>query len=526
MKLKRVLIGGVCVLIAGGGIAQAQKITNPDWASRPDGRQVAEAYPPLAMQMRIEGRSTLSCTVSTEGRLRNCVAMATTPTGLGFDSGALKLSESFRMTPKMEDGRPKPSGTVRIPIRFVLPKDGQGDAGAPPVIGAPTSPAAAKLAARLAPLLTRDMIALQDIAAEIGLEAAGGGDQQSGAARQAVNDGTKAVAPAWGVALADAYAATMTETELQAMLDFVSSQTGNGLETRRGRVLAAQLPIQDQFIWTIAALARAKFCAQAECRFDRWRPPEDVALVNPPWSRQPTEIDVQSMAPPITNLLGLSGWAQINCIVQPSGGLDSCVAVRESPTGLHFGAAALQLSEAYEIDSAKVDRAVSGEIVAVLVNSNPNSFSSHTPDSRPRSERQGKAPSEEAMSLARRIVEADTTMQPIDDLADQLRIPTSVPGANNPELLGAQALVEAIQESRNALAEQMAKTYAVEYTPAELRRILDFRVGPGGQAMKRLDPNLLAAIERFYGAQASAEARRRFCADRECEPAAAKAAAS
>lgn len=528
MKWKRVLAGAACVLTMGGGTAHAQKIVNPDWASRPDGSQVAKAYPPLAMQLSIEGRSTLSCTVSTEGRLRNCVAMGTTPPGLGFDSAALKLAESFRMTPKMENGRPRPSGTVRIPIRFVLPEDARGDSSTPPRIGASTSPGAAILAARLAPLLTRDMIARQDMAAEIAIEqAAEGVDQQSKTqARRAISGGARAAAPAWGVAQGAAYAATMTETELQALLDFLSSPTGSDLEARHMRVVMAQLPMQVQFVRTMSALARDKFCAQMACGFDRWRPAEGVALVNPPWSRQPTEYDIESMAPPMTNLLGLSGWAQINCIAQPSGGLDSCVAVRESPEGLHFGAAALQLSDGYEIDSTRVDRNIDGETVAVLINFKPTSFTAPHFNPIPDNEPHGKAPSEEAMSLARRIVKADVTMQQIDSLADQLKIPSSVPSSGNTELLGAVALVQAFQESRPALAEEMARTYAVEYTPAELRVILDFRIGPGGQGLKRLDPDLLDALERFHGAKAAAEARRLFCAGRECEPAAAKAAAS
>lgn len=521
MKWKRVFVGVACVMTMGGGAAHGQRIVNPDWASRPDGSQVAKAYPPLALQLGIEGRSTLSCSVTTEGRLRNCVSIGTTPSGLGFDSGALKLAESFRMTPKMENGRPRPGGTVNIPIRFVLPEDASGDNGRPPEIGAPTSAEAAKLAARLAPLLTRGMIARQDIATEIAIEKAGGGvDQQSKTeVRRAISDGTRAAAPAWGVSLANAYAATMTETELQASLDFISSTTGSDLETRHMRVLLAQLPHQERFVRTMSSLARDKFCAQVTCGFNRWRPAEGMALVNPHWSRQPTAYDIESMAPPMTNLLGLSGWAQINCIAQPSGGLDSCVAVRESPEGLHFGAAALQLSDGYEIDSARVDRSIAGETVAVLINFKPSSFTALTSDPIPDDEPHRKVPSEEAMSLARRIVEADLTMQQIDSLADQLKIPSNFPSSDNPELLGAKALVQAFQESRPALAEQMARTYAVEYTPTELRVILDFRIGPGGQGLKRLDPNLIDALERFHGAKASAEARRRFCANRDCEPA-------
>ena len=511
----------------GDGAAYAQRITDPDWASRPDGDEIAEAYPLLALQLGIEGRSTLSCTVSTEGRLRNCVSIATTPSGLGFDGAALKLAESFRMTPKMENGRPRP-GSVNIPIRFVLPEDAQLGASAAPHIGAPTSPGAAALAAQLAPFMSRDIVARQNDAAEIALEKTPESvDQQTKSkARRAISDGTRAAAPAWGRALADAYATTMTETELKATLEFLSSPTGGDLEARQMRVLIAQRPIQEQFVRTIGALTRDKFCAQAACGFDRWQPPEGVALVNPPWSRQPAERDIENMAPPMTNLLGLSGWAQINCIAQPSGGLDSCVAVRESPEGLHFGDAALQLSDGYEINSARLDKNVAGETVAVLINFKPPSFTATTPEPAPNDKPPHKIPSAEAMNLARRIVQADLAIQEIDRFADQLKAMDTFPSSGGAELLGAAAFVQAFQENRPALVEQMAKTYAVEYTPDELRLLLDFRLGPGGQAVNRLNIELLDDQERFHAAKAAAEARRLFCANRDCEPAAARAAAS
>jgi TonB family protein len=532
MKWKRVLAGTACVLTMGGGAAHAQKIINPDWASRPDGRQVAEAYPPLAVLLRIEGRSTLSCTVSSEGQLRNCVTQETTPTGLGFDGAALKLAESFRMTPKREDGRATSSGTVRIPVRFVLPEDTRRHTGAAPDIGAPTSPGAAALALQLAPLLSRDIIARQNAAAEIASdEAAGSIDEQTKAqAMRALSEATRAAAADWGKVLAGAYAAAMTESELQATLEFLSNPAGADLEARRIRVLLAQAPIQAQFETTTSALARDKFCAQTACGVDRWQPPEGVALVNPPWSRQPAEYDIQNRAPPIMSLLGLSGWAQINCVAQPSGRLDSCFVARESPKGLHFGAAALQLSDGYQIDSARAGKDIAGETVAILIDFKPTSFKSisftQTTPALPVDQPQGKAPSEEAMGMARRIVQTDPNMQQVDRLASQLKILDSFPSSGGTELMGAKALVQAIQENRLALADQMARTYADVYTPAELGLILDFRLGPGGQAAQRLDFNRLEALERFHGAKAAADARRRFCANRDCEPAAAKAATS
>ncbi len=520
MNWKRVLAGAACVLTMDVGAAHAQRITDPDWASRPDGDEVAEAYPKLALELGIEGRSTLSCTVSTEGRLRNCVSIATTPSGLGFDGAALKLAESFRMTPKMENGRPRP-GSVNIPIRFVLPEDARLGASAAPHIGTPTSPGAAALAAQLAPILARDIIAGNDATVETALEQTTEGvDGQTKAdARRALNDGSRAAAPAWGASLANAYASTMTERELQATLEYLSSPAGQAIEARQMQVLMAQAPSQMQFIINTSTQARDKLCAQVACGLDRWQAPEGVALVNPPWSRQPAEHDIENIAPPMTTLLGLPGWAQINCIALPSGSLDSCVAVRESPEGLHFGAAALQLSDGYVIDSARVGKNITGETVAVLINFKPTNFAALTSNPPPNDEPHAKVPSDEAMSWARRIVETEVAMLQINSMADQLEIPSSIPSSGNPELLGAKAFVGAVQENRAALVEQMARPYAVEYTPAELQVILDFRIGPGGQGLIRLDPNLIDALERFHGAKAAAEARRRFCAGRDCDPA-------
>jgi protein TonB len=51
-------------------------ITNPDWARRPTGEDIARYYPDRAQRMEVEGRATLSCTVNargTLGRLLGCV---------------------------------------------------------------------------------------------------------------------------------------------------------------------------------------------------------------------------------------------------------------------------------------------------------------------------------------------------------------------------------------------------------------------------------------------------------------------
>jgi protein TonB len=97
-------------------------ITNPDWQRKPSGEDIARYYPERAQRMNVEGRATISCQVSAKGTLESCSLVSEDPSDQDFGSAAMRMSKLFRMKPKTADGAPVEGGTVRIPIRFQLPK--------------------------------------------------------------------------------------------------------------------------------------------------------------------------------------------------------------------------------------------------------------------------------------------------------------------------------------------------------------------------------------------------------------------
>lgn len=110
-------LGAGCAAWASQPVA-APLIQGPDWTRRPSGEDVraASAYEGVAT----DGRATIACRVTGDGRLSGCeVASATSPE---IGRVALALSDRFQMKPRAKNGAPVRGGVIRIPFRFVTPQ--------------------------------------------------------------------------------------------------------------------------------------------------------------------------------------------------------------------------------------------------------------------------------------------------------------------------------------------------------------------------------------------------------------------
>lgn len=96
-------------------------VVPPDWVHKPNADDLLRVYPSLALRERVQGVAIFRCEVSEKGTLFDCAVVDEAPKGRGFGEAALKLAPQFKMRPLTKAGQPVAGGTVRIPIRFILP---------------------------------------------------------------------------------------------------------------------------------------------------------------------------------------------------------------------------------------------------------------------------------------------------------------------------------------------------------------------------------------------------------------------
>jgi protein TonB len=95
-------------------------ITNPDWLRKPSGEDLAQYFPPRAMDLGKEGKVMIKCVVKANGTLDNCTVTSEEPEGLGFGAASIRMSKLFKMKPKTSDGASVDGAEVSIPISWRL----------------------------------------------------------------------------------------------------------------------------------------------------------------------------------------------------------------------------------------------------------------------------------------------------------------------------------------------------------------------------------------------------------------------
>ena len=102
-------------------VAAPTPIEDIEWLSRPNGEQVAAAYPSAALGRQMSGHVIFNCLFGATGRLESCVLESETPPMAGFAEAGMKLSNLFHATSRREDGLPLDGRPFRLAIRFVPP---------------------------------------------------------------------------------------------------------------------------------------------------------------------------------------------------------------------------------------------------------------------------------------------------------------------------------------------------------------------------------------------------------------------
>lgn len=98
----------------------AAPLTAVTWVATPTGQDIANVYPPSAVQAGKSGAVLLECKVASAGGLEGCNVQIEDPVGLEFGMAALELAPLFKMSAKAPDGSAVAGRTIRIPIMFSI----------------------------------------------------------------------------------------------------------------------------------------------------------------------------------------------------------------------------------------------------------------------------------------------------------------------------------------------------------------------------------------------------------------------
>jgi TonB family protein len=100
--------------------APSPELREVNWVATPTGQDIANVYPPTAVEAGKGGAVLLECKVAKAGSLEACRVQIEDPVGLEFGMAALELAPLFKMAETAPDGSAVAGRTIRIPILFQI----------------------------------------------------------------------------------------------------------------------------------------------------------------------------------------------------------------------------------------------------------------------------------------------------------------------------------------------------------------------------------------------------------------------
>ncbi len=228
----------------------------------------------------------------------------------------------------------------------------------------------------------------------------------------------------------------------------------------------------------------------------------DPTFIPPSWARAPDSALVVGLLPPIAGLIGVSGWAAIDCLAPDDGHTFDCHVTDESPEGLGFGSAGRLIVASGEVRAARLN----GEILPRRVSTRiffmgPDLDEVFPPWT-------GHEPTEAELVLARQVVEIDTLVRPmtVDFLVRSLDF--------DRRAIVRGWIDELLPHYDETLLEIMAIQLARVMSVADMQAVID------GETVPRPDPDLMVEACPDPSAEelrAIRELRRRYCERWSCE---------
>lgn len=515
----------ICTTVPSYLIAQpGSTITDPDWARRPTGEDIARLYPGPAQRFEIEGTAVISCRVRVDGKLEDCSVTSEAPNDIGFGAAALRMTDRFEMRPKTLNGVPVADGTVRIPLRFILPAP---IAPAVPQVAATpvnTEPSPDHLAAAERLVRARKMVDafLGNVESEARrLEFVGGGEM-SKEARETMATAMRAAVESERAgltrSLAQIYARRLSQEDLQSLAIFQES-AASGAIAPGGAVNDMGALVMADIVFTLRDAAAKSFCASRVCLTPAltekaWRSAtlRPGLIDNPQWIEAPSSSRLAGARPNAMKLLGLPGVVRMTCGVEDDGKLKDCQVDEAYPVVFALAPAALELAKRYRLSD--LQRSSGGPPASVVVRigfpADPKPGAFEVPPPR----------SEESLAMARDIVQPNLAAMTaaVEQMAERVR--KELKASDDPAMdAAAAAILDAFPAVATRLGDQLAGIMAATQNDVVLRDLQRQANSAAARAEREQMVNLSAAMEppfRDAMQRITTAAREAFCKTRTC----------